>query len=303
MKYNSALLSVFSLISSFMLSQYAGATSVTVNGVDCGNFTSLNVTPDQVSLVADGTCTSGNGGGGGGGGANPDTPSNVLNRTIGSVTEGESGSIDVSTGLAVQLPYTVSVTQPGLAGASASVSGSQITYHAPPAGTVSADGTPDSFTYTVTDSSAAPNSVTATINVTVNKGNINANNGACVNSSTILCKTPELDISQTGGEFRYVDRSANITHVWTIPPGKRISREANIGVRYVTAPSLPVTISLSDNYAADSSSAACTRTVNREDGFLIWYSEILSYRCLLDPAKTYYFRISGAKAGTYWLVW
>ena len=276
-----------------MLPQYAGATGVTVNGNDCGNLTSLDSTPGQVTLVVDGNCGSGGGG---------DTPSNVVNRTIAPVTEGTSGSVDVSTGVSVQLPYTVSVTQPGLTGASASVSGGQVTYFAPPVGTVTADGTPDSFTYTVTDSSAAPNSVTATVNVTVNKGDINTN-GACVNSSTIECKTPDLDISQTGGEIRYVTRDAGITHVWTIPPGKRVSYEANIGVRYVTASSLPIKISLSDNYAADSASTACTLTVDREEGYLIWYSESLSYRCLLDPAKTYYFRVSGAKAGTYWLVW
>jgi hypothetical protein len=292
MNHKSALLGALPLICGALLPQQVTATGVTVNGNDCGNLTSLDTTPGQVTMVVDGTC--------GSGGA--DTPANVTTRTMPAVTEGASVSLDVSSGVLVQLPYTVTVSQPGLTGASANVSGGTVTYFAPPVGTVTADGTPDSFSYTITDSSATPNTATASINVTVDQGEINTN-GACVNSTNILCKTPDLDISNTGGEIRYVTRDAGVTHVWTIPPGKRVAYEANIGVRYVTASSLPITISLSDNYAADSASGVCTLTVDREEGYLVWYSESLSYRCLLDPAKTYYFRVSGAKAGTYWLVW
>ncbi|BAO43431.1 hypothetical protein [Thiolapillus brandeum] len=294
MNYKLALLGGLSLMGSALLPEYVMATGVTVNGSDCGNLTSLDTTPSQVTMVTDGAC---------GSGGSVDTPSGVVNRTMPNVTEGASVSLDVSPGLTVKLPYTVTIDQqPGLSGATASVSGSTVTYFAPSVGTVTANGTPDSFTYTVTDSSAAPNSVTATVNVSVDQGEINTN-GACVGSANIECRTPDLDISSTGGEIRYVTRDAGITHVWTIPPGKRVSYEANIGVRYVTPSSLPITISLSDNYAADSASSSCTISVDREEGYLIWYSESLSYRCLLDPAKTYYFRVSGAKAGTYWLVW
>jgi len=296
MNNKSALLGAFPLIwGSLLLSQSAvAATAVTVNNQPCGNLTSLETTPGQVTLSVDGDC---------GSGGTSETPANVVDHTISAVTEGTTGTVDVTSGVIVQLPYTVSIaSQPGLSGASASVNGNVVTYQAPPIGTVSADGTPDSFTYTISDTSTAPNSVTKTINVTVNMGDVNTN-GACVNSATILCKTPDLDISQTGGEIRYIERDAGVTHVWTIPPGKRQSYQANIGVRYVTASSLPVTISLSDNYAADTTASNCTINVDREEGYLVWYSEELTYRCLLDPAKTYYFRVGGAKAGSYWLVW
>ena len=299
MNYKSALLGAFPLIlGSLLLPQQASAaTAVTVNGQPCGNLTSLETTPAQVTLSSDGSCT--------GGGNVGDTPANVVNHTLGPVTEGETGSVDVTTGVIVQLPYSVSIaSQPSLSGSSATASGNTVTYKAPPPGTVTADGTSDSFTYTITDGSATPNSVTATVNVTVNMGDVNTS-GACVNSATIQCMTPDLDISQTGGEIRYVERDAGITHVYTIPPGKRVSSYygATIGVRYVTASSLPITISLSDNYAADSASSSCTLIVDREEGVQIAYSEQYQYSCLLDPAKTYYFRVSGAKAGTYWLVW
>ncbi len=237
------------------------------------------------------------------GGGLPDSPANVVDHTLPAVSEGTSASVDVLVGVVVQAPYTVSIaSQPQLPGASATASGNIVTYHAPPPGTVSSDGTPDSFTYSITDSSPPPSSATATIHVTVDHSEVHGE-GACVDSSTILCKTPDLDISNTGGEFRYISRRAGITHVWTIPPGKRVSYEANIGIRYVTQSSLPVTISLSDDYASDSTAGTCTKIVDREEGALIWYSESLSYRCLLDPQKTYYFRVSGANAGTYWLVW
>ncbi len=128
---------------------------------------------------------------------------------------------------------------------------------------------------------------------------------SCMDSSTIVCKTPDLDISQTGGEIRYIDRPAGITHVYTIPPGNRVARYygATIGLRYVTTPSLPVTISLSEFFDQDSSDSYCTVVVDREEGAQIGYSEHYEYACLLDPAKTYFFRVSGAKTGSYWLVW
>ncbi len=128
---------------------------------------------------------------------------------------------------------------------------------------------------------------------------------ACMDSSTIVCKTPELDISQTGGEIRYIDRPAGISHVYTIPPGKRVARYygATIGLRYVTVASLPVTISLSETFDQDSPESYCTVVIDREEGVQIGYSEQYEYSCLLDPSKTYYFRVSGAKAGNYWLVW
>ncbi|WP_456373479.1 hypothetical protein [Thiolapillus sp.] len=295
MNYKSVLFGVMPLIcAGLLIPQYgAAATNVTVNNQSCGTLTSLETTPGQVTLSVDGDC---------GSGSATDTPANVADYTLPAVTEGTTATKDVSTGVIVQLPYTVSIaTQPGLTGASATVSGNVVTYYAPPVGTVAADGTPDSFTYRIADGSTAPNSVTGTISVTVNKGDVNSN-GACVNSATIVCRTPDLDISTTG-EFRYLTRDAGVTDVWTIPPGKRQTYEANIGIRYVTASSLPVTISLSENYAADSTANACTIVVDREEGYLVWYSETLSYRCLLDPAKTYYFRVSGAKTGSYWLVW
>ncbi len=299
MNYKSALLGAFPLIwgSLFSPQQAAAATAVTINGQSCGNLTSLETTPTQVSISSDGNC---------GGGGSSDTPANVVDRTMAAVTEGTTGSLDVSAGVVVQLPYSVSIaSQPGLTGASATASGNTVTYHAPPVGTVTADGTPDSFTYTITDGSAAPNSVTATVNVTVNMGDVNTS-GACVNSSTIECKTPDLDISQTGGEIRYIARDAGITHVWTIPAGQwnKTYYGGTIGLRYVTASSLPVTISISDNYAADSTDTTwCTKVVDREEGLQLGYSEQYQYSCQLDPAKDYYFRVSGAKAGTYWLVW
>ncbi|WP_457675337.1 hypothetical protein [Thiolapillus sp.] len=298
MNNKSALLGAFPLIwGSLVLSQSAvAATAVTVNNQPCGNLTSLETTPEQVTLSVDGDCGSGNA---------ADTPANVVNRTIAAVTEGTTGSVDVMPGVIVQLPYSIAIaSQPTLSGASASVSGTTVVYQAPPVGTVAADGTADSFTYTISDSSAAPNAVTATVNVTVNKGDVNTN-GACVSTPTLLCKTPDLDISQTGGQIKPIERDAGVTHVWTIPPGKRVSTYygATIGIRYVTASSLPVTISLSDNYAVDASGSLCTVVVDREEGALIGYSEQDPYTCLLDPAKTYYFRVSSPEAGTYWLVW
>ena len=298
MNYKSALLGAFPLILGSLLSpgQAEAATAVTINGQSCGNLTSLETTPTQVSISSDGNCA---------GGGTSDTPANVVDRTMAAVTEGTTGSLDVSAGVIVRLPYSVSIaSQPGLAGASATASGNTVTYHAPPVGTVTADGTPDSFTYTVTDGSAAPNSVTATVNVTVNMGDNTS--GACVNSSTIECKTPDLDISQTGGEIRYIARDAGITHVWTIPAGQwnKTYYGGTIGLRYVTASSLPVTISISDSYAADSTDTTwCTKVVDREEGLQLGYSEQYQYSCQLDPAKDYYFRVSGAKSGTYWLVW
>ncbi|GEM_PF-3776708 len=299
MNYKSVLFGVMPLICvGLLIPQYgAAATNVTVNNQSCGTLTSLETTPGQVTLSVDGDC---------GSGSATDTPANVADYTLPAVTEGTTATKDVSTGVIVQLPYTVSIaTQPGLTGASATVSGNVVTYYAPPVGTVSADGTPDSFTYRIADSSAAPNAVTGTISVTVNQGDSNSS-GACVNSSTIVCKTPDLDISTTGGEIRYITRDAGITHVYTIPPGKRVGTYygATIGLRYVTASSLPVTISLSESYNQDSPDTTyCTIAVDREEGVQIGYSEQYQYSCLLDPAKTYYFRVSGAKAGTYWLVW
>lgn len=299
MNYKSALLGAVPLVLGGLLSpqQVVAATAVTVNGQTCGNLTSLETTPNQVTLSSDGNC---------GGSGVAQTPANVVDHTMSAVTEGSSGSVDVSAGIVVQLPYSVSIaSQPGLAGASATASGNTVTYHAPPVGTVTADGTPDSFTYMVTDGSN--NNATAAVNVTVNMGDVNSN-GACVNSATILCKTPDLDITQTGGEIRYIPRDAGITHVWTIPPGKwnQGYYGATIGLRYVTASSLPVTISISDNYAADSTDTTwCTAVVSREEGLQLGYASSggYVYACQLDPAKTYYFRVSGAKAGSYWLVW
>ncbi len=299
MKYKTALLGALPLILGglFSFPSAGAATAVTVNGHSCGNLTSLETTPARVTVSSDGSCT--------GGGNTEDTPANVVNHSLGPVTEGETDSVDVTAGVIVKLPYSVSIaSQPGLSGASATATGNTVTYHAPPVGTVTADGTQDSFTYKITDDSAAPNAVTATVNVTVNQGDANTS-GACVNSSTILCKTPDLDISQTGGEIRYVERDGGVTHVYTIPPGKRVSsyNGATIGVRYVTTASLPITISLSDSYSTDSASSLCTLSVTRAEGIQIAYSEQYQYSCLLDPAKTYYFRVSGAKTGSYWLVW
>ena len=63
--------------------------------------------------------------------------------------------------------------------------------------------------------------------------------------------------------------------------------------------SLPVTISLSDKYDSDSADSLCTKVIDREEGGMIGYSETYQYSCQLNPSKTYYFRVSGDRGGSY----
>ncbi len=255
-----------------------------------GCFTNQDCLDAQATVCKDGRCT------------NDDcskmvTPAGVRDLDMGTVMEQDTVSMDISNGIVVLLPFTVSVGTPILSGASVSVDGSTITYHAPPAGTVPSDGTMDSFSFSVTDSSQSPdNMATATMTVSVYK---TQTPDECIPSPTIECKTPDLDISTTG-EIRYISRRGGVTQVWTIPPGYRQKVQAHVIISYLTG--LPLTFSMSDSYAVDSPYEACTLNVDNSEGKAIWYVENgQTFWCNLDPEKTYFLRISGENDGEYWL--
>ncbi len=267
------------------------AVAVEINdgngGVLCsGSLVDMSTTTNQVTVGMDGNCGSGSG--------------NLVSSQIdmGSIDEGSYTALTktIFDGVMLTPPIAIQLdlNNPPMQGTVASISAADdLTYNVSySTANVRVDSnTLDSFGVIVSD--AAGQSATLTFSVTVN--DVAAPppppTGDCTPTTTIICKG-DLDLT-TNGEQYYVPIDLNTTQVWVIAPDKRGSYEA-FSFRYLTD---VMTVSVSENYAVDSTVEFCTKQVASGSLYL---NEIATYgQCHVDPNKTYYLRVTSPKSGSY----